>query len=231
LRQREQINELTRDLAAATARVGELEARRFPILHGPSIPWAIIAACEHQAQINHGQTIERLADRGGLDPSEAVAVLTGKRWSRDLVTPNVINQLLAIVHERTEPDLRTRLAAAEGRAEFAEHTRQTFENQLNDKLERLRESDAQVATLRAALERIIDPTTWHIEDRGIVQHIKAALATTDPSGLTVVREAMEAMHVALLGFNREQLMRAYDALVARFGTGVTCRYCRTSNEE
>lgn len=39
------------------------------------IPWAVIAPHEGQALKNHQQTLERLAQRGGLDPAEAVAVL------------------------------------------------------------------------------------------------------------------------------------------------------------
>lgn len=39
------------------------------------IPWAIIESHEQQAQENHGQTLRRLAERGGLCASEAVAIL------------------------------------------------------------------------------------------------------------------------------------------------------------
>lgn len=64
------------------ARVAELEKpkRRFPIMGGPSIPWEMIAPYESQAQSNHQQSLERLAERGGLDPSEALAVLESRRW-------------------------------------------------------------------------------------------------------------------------------------------------------
>lgn len=51
-------------------------ARRFPIMGGPSIPWRMILPHEAQAQANHsGQTLERLAERGGLSPEETLAVL------------------------------------------------------------------------------------------------------------------------------------------------------------
>lgn len=46
-----------------------------------SIPWAMIAPHEQQAQRNHCQTLHRLAERGGLCPSEAVAVLEDRPWS------------------------------------------------------------------------------------------------------------------------------------------------------
>lgn len=44
------------------------------------LPWALIAPHEAQAQENHGQTLERLAERGGLDPVEAYAVLTDRHF-------------------------------------------------------------------------------------------------------------------------------------------------------
>lgn len=41
------------------------------------------ALSEKWAQINHGQTLTRLAERGGLDPTELVANLGGFPW-RDM---------------------------------------------------------------------------------------------------------------------------------------------------
>jgi hypothetical protein len=53
----------------------------FPILRGgASIPWGLIAPHEAQAQRNHGQSLKRLAERGGLSASEAVAVLENRPW-------------------------------------------------------------------------------------------------------------------------------------------------------
>jgi hypothetical protein len=49
------------------------------------IPWALIEPHRAQAQRNHGQSLERLAERGGLGAEEAVAVIEDKdyyeRWS------------------------------------------------------------------------------------------------------------------------------------------------------
>ena len=66
------------------------EAKTFPILgsnrrdwpsHWPtSVPWAFIEPHEKQAQRNHGQALARLAERGGLCPSEMVAVLEDRGW-------------------------------------------------------------------------------------------------------------------------------------------------------
>ena len=62
--------------------------KMFPIMTGrdtkgpcPSrIPWDAIAPYEGQAQENHSQSLERLAERGGLDPIEAFFVMTGRSW-------------------------------------------------------------------------------------------------------------------------------------------------------
>jgi hypothetical protein len=58
----------------------------FPILRADgrvglrsSVPWNFIAPHEAQAMENHEQTLLRLAERGGLDPQEMVAVLDGIR--------------------------------------------------------------------------------------------------------------------------------------------------------
>lgn len=55
----------------------------FPILQDEqirAIPWEVLAPHERQAQRNHSQTLRRLAERGGLSPAEAVAVLDGLDW-------------------------------------------------------------------------------------------------------------------------------------------------------
>ena len=50
----------------------------FPIMAGldrqpMTIPWAMIAPHERQADLNHDQSLERLAQRGGLNACEALA--------------------------------------------------------------------------------------------------------------------------------------------------------------
>lgn len=45
-----------------------------------SIPWSLIEPHAAQAQKNHQQTLERLAERGGLDATEALAVLEERGW-------------------------------------------------------------------------------------------------------------------------------------------------------
>ncbi len=55
----------------------------FPILRRPDfrLPWALIAPHEAQALNNHGQTLEKLAHRGGLSFEEAAAVMEDRSWS------------------------------------------------------------------------------------------------------------------------------------------------------
>lgn len=53
---------------------------RFPIQEGPSVPWEFMAPYESQCQKNHGQSLKRIAERGGLGPSEAWAVVNGIRY-------------------------------------------------------------------------------------------------------------------------------------------------------
>lgn len=64
--------------------------RTFPVLYASqvrmpgapeAVPWALVAAHEAQALINHGQTIEKLASRGGLSVFELLCVLTDTHWS------------------------------------------------------------------------------------------------------------------------------------------------------
>lgn len=80
-------------LIAGAAR-GSVATLRFPIMKSHEaddvpqrewIPWSLIAPHDKQAQQNHGgQTLVRLAQRGGLDATEAVAVLEDadyrKKW-------------------------------------------------------------------------------------------------------------------------------------------------------
>lgn len=46
--------------------------------HLKSMPMAMLN--EKQAKYNHGQTLGRLADRGGICPSEALAIMDGLGW-------------------------------------------------------------------------------------------------------------------------------------------------------
>jgi hypothetical protein len=73
--------------------------RTFPILHGwgslpKQVPWSFVEPGRAQAERNHYQTLERLAERGGLSPSELVAVLVGVEWERITKDKDVIERWL-----------------------------------------------------------------------------------------------------------------------------------------
>jgi len=95
----------------------------FPIMVGregtaapcPSwIPWDAIAPYEGHALANHDQTLERLAQRGGLSPEEAYLVMTGRRWKGETFNKafeiEACNFLDKIVRDRGE--LQRQLAVA-----------------------------------------------------------------------------------------------------------------------
>lgn len=89
--------------------------RQFPIMiplrgtKGPcpqSIPWTAIENCEAQAQVNHRQSIEKLASRGGLSPIEAYFVITGRNWDNFALTDELEREAAAfltkLVRDRDE---------------------------------------------------------------------------------------------------------------------------------
>ena len=51
------------------------------------IPWEALDPHEAQALENHDQTLATLASRGGLDPLEAYAILTNRKWREVKGTP------------------------------------------------------------------------------------------------------------------------------------------------
>lgn len=63
------------------------------------IPFAMISPHEAQAQANHGQTLTRLADRGGLSPSEALSILDNKRFGTH---PNSEASAIALINRVRE---------------------------------------------------------------------------------------------------------------------------------
>jgi hypothetical protein len=51
-----------------------------------ALPWSMIEPHERQAIKNHSQTLARLAERGGLAPCEACAILDDREY-RDMAPP------------------------------------------------------------------------------------------------------------------------------------------------
>jgi hypothetical protein len=62
-----------------------------------SLPWAMIEEHAQQCEKNHGQSVARLAERGGLDPWEACAVLEDKDVGLlvRVAAPDIVDRLWA----------------------------------------------------------------------------------------------------------------------------------------
>lgn len=62
--------------------------RMFPVMMRSGawgeayVPFAVVALHERQAEKNHGQSVAKLASRGGLSPCELAAVLEDRRWHK-----------------------------------------------------------------------------------------------------------------------------------------------------
>lgn len=71
-----------------------------------SVPWSLVAPHERQARANHSQSLERLAERGGLSPSELVAVLSGESLTYAIGRPatETVPLLLALLSEEGPTD-------------------------------------------------------------------------------------------------------------------------------
>lgn len=75
------------DMTEQLTREKLLEVGMFPVLTGRyamtevvSVPFDFVAPHEQQADRNHGQTLHRLAVRGGLSACELAAVLEDREW-------------------------------------------------------------------------------------------------------------------------------------------------------
>lgn len=69
------------------------------------VPWEFVAPHEETAGINHDQTLARLNERGGLCPSELVAVLEDRDWHpmQDQEAADRLNELLAAWQSSRKP--------------------------------------------------------------------------------------------------------------------------------
>ena len=106
------------------------EQERFPIMrpYGKnwerlpcprSIPWYLLQ--EAQAKSNHDQTLKRLAERGGLAPSEAVAVIEGRRW-QNMGEQASIDRLVELVRNDIRARVRDRVLLAVRQLALTEST-------------------------------------------------------------------------------------------------------------
>lgn len=64
------IGAIRKDLLEAETEIGRIR----------SVPWDMIKPHENQARANHGQSLKKLAERGGLFAPEVVAILNNKTW-------------------------------------------------------------------------------------------------------------------------------------------------------
>jgi hypothetical protein len=61
------------------------------------VPWSLLAPHEQRALRNHGgQTLKRLAERGGLGPEEMLAIIEDRPWRRMTIEESVPALLDAI---------------------------------------------------------------------------------------------------------------------------------------
>lgn len=61
--------------------VNPSDRRRYP--HWPQfVPWRLVEPHRDRALKNHDQTLERLNERGGLDPLELYAVIQNLDWNQ-----------------------------------------------------------------------------------------------------------------------------------------------------
>ncbi len=61
----------------------EVAIRKYPVLGYTGlteVPWGIMVGHERQAIENHSQTLERLAERGGLHPIEMACILSDRPY-------------------------------------------------------------------------------------------------------------------------------------------------------
>lgn len=75
--------------------------RRIEVGCPDTIPWFVIAPHEAQARENHDQNLITLARRGGLDPVEAVAILTDRSW-REYANVLGINSVRGATREQVQ---------------------------------------------------------------------------------------------------------------------------------
>lgn len=105
-----------------TYHVGVGQHAFFPIMSGRGepgawVPWQVFAPHEAQALANHGQDLRTLAGRGGLDPTEAVAVLEGLRWPPNMTVGEAWGRIFnAAIREAAEAERESLATLIERRA-------------------------------------------------------------------------------------------------------------------
>ena len=76
----------------------------MPVMKGvniKSIPMRLLQPYEEQALRNHSQSLQRLAERGGMDSSEFLGMVSGLRWSLLKVRPDDEAELIKWVASKS----------------------------------------------------------------------------------------------------------------------------------
>jgi len=136
------------------AEMERTQQRMFPIQGGPAIPWVVIAPCDRQCQRNHGrQTLEHIAERGGLGVSEAIDVLLAQRWGTTELRGGEAQEVLAkIVKDRWYlPKIERLKTEVERQRGWPDASRLLF---LEAEVERLSSAVLIVDSLRIEVERL-----------------------------------------------------------------------------
>lgn len=97
--------------AAAPAAKQQAPNRTYMPLLGTAFGLRMDVLCEKQAQANHGQTLARLAERGGLSVQEAAAVISRRDWRAFRDGP-VADALLAALHGEGPTELEATMRKA-----------------------------------------------------------------------------------------------------------------------
>lgn len=92
---------LTTEVRSArhAAAVAITAPRLMPIMRtGKSIPFSVLN--EEWAKRNHYQSLDRLAERGGLGPTEALAIIEKRPWHK-MDDDKALTEVMRHVEERT----------------------------------------------------------------------------------------------------------------------------------
>ena len=121
--------------------------RRYPIQGGPSVPWEFMVPHEAQHKLNHGgQTLERMAQRGGLGATEAWCCVNGlKLWPTHDTDEGIAN-------------------ARQGWLELAEQVNREWSTK-----------QAQAEVLAACMADVVKALSIYMEDRGRSKDEKALI--------------------------------------------------------
>lgn len=180
----------------------------FPIMGGPKVPWSLIAPYEAQAQTNHGQTLKRLAERGGLSICEAMAVMSSARYEkRPIAKPTVEDWLDFIAERKVRAERRASPAPAAGGLEAVRGALRLAEGRLELLLREFPDesatSDHPVAT-RYVLSKV---------KAGIAALASPAATSAETQGGDGVREALSRLEKACDGLAATRSQATYLAMI------------------